>query len=168
MNIHTLFLCFEMGLEILDKYIHIFFFFVISVIYLISFSKWDLPSLFLDQMKAFGPNKNQTKHLKLSSFQNHTWVTGWNNRNQTTLILREVSSWSSREDFVLGWRTKDTAMTQSNGWNYFNSLCGAQIKEQGAERLWEVSPNHLAYKSFDKTSFLTVWLISLRFRGHQF
>ena len=42
MNIHTLFLCFEMGLEIkifLDKYIRFFFFFVISVIYLISFSK---------------------------------------------------------------------------------------------------------------------------------
>ena len=51
----------------LDKYIAIFFFFfVISVIYLISFSKWDFPSLFLDQMKAFGPNENQTKHLKLS------------------------------------------------------------------------------------------------------
>ena len=101
------------------------------------------------------------------NFQNHAWVTGWNNSNQTILILREVSPWSSREDFVLGWRTKDTAKTRSNGWNYFNSLCGAQIKEQGAERLWDVSPDHLAYEWFDKTIFLTVWLISLRFRGHQ-
>lgn len=144
--------------------------FVVSAIYLISFSEQDLPSLFVDQMKAFGPSENQTKHLKLSSFQNHVWITGWNNRNQTIVILREVSPLSPREGFGLGWGTKGRAKMSSNGWNYFNSLCGAQIEEWGVERLWEKSlqitwPINL----FDETILLTVWLIiPLTFRGHQF
>lgn len=159
MNIHTLFLCFEMGLEIKDFFGQIY---TLRVCVRVSFqlyiwlaSQVRPPLPFLDQMKAFGTSKKEQSIWSFLASKTIHESLGWNNRNQTTLILREVSSWSSR-DFVLGWRTKDTAKTRSNGWNYFNSLYGAQIKRAGSwETLRSVSKS-IAYKSFDKTSFLTV------------
>lgn len=88
---------------------------------------------------------HQTKHFKLLSFQNHAWITGW---NQTVL---HQSDFSPRVCIRLDWRTETEPRPIPTAGLTLTPDMG--LGSKGVERMWEqllqiTRPRNLWIKQF--------------------